>query len=207
MKQRQLRLLLALCLLQPGCSFFCYGLHNLVEAPVDARDDYLMQCRFKQMAEDSWKCAVLADPSHPYSYHYGRGYVAGYVDYLDANGTGEPPAAPPWIYRTAAFETPDGQRAAEDWFAGFRHGAAAARASGYRDATVVVPMALPPSHWSAKPAPAAQAAPESSQKPTELLPAPRKAAEKKDDEKTPLPQGANIDEPRPAGSGQSSVAP
>ncbi len=174
MKQTRLRLLLGLCLLQPGCSFFCYGVHNLIEAPVDARDEYLMQCRFTHLAEDSWQNVVLANPSCTYSYHYGRGYIAGYVDYLDANGTGEPPAAPPWIYRTAAFETPDGRRATEDWFAGFRNGAADARASGYRDAAVVVPLALPPAQGSAKPTPADQA-PSPSPSPTELLPAPRKA--------------------------------
>ena len=183
MKQTRLRLLLGLCLLQPGCSFFVYGVHNLIEAPVDARDDYLINCRFKHMAEDSLKNLLLAAPSCHYSYHYGRGYVAGYVDYLDANGTGEPPAAPPWIYRTAAFETPDGQRDVQDWFAGFRHGAADARASGYRDAVVVVPIALPPAQSAARRVPFTRTPPADLPEPSELLPTPRKASELKDGDK------------------------
>jgi hypothetical protein len=97
--------------------------------------------------------------------------VAGFVDYLDANGTGEPPAAPPKRYDRSRYETPAGQRAIEDWFAGFRHGARAAQASGYRPA-VVLPLALPPRHVR-DPYPLALPSVPDEQSPAEPLPSPR----------------------------------
>jgi hypothetical protein len=193
MKATRLRLLLALGLLQPGCSFFCYGLDNLVEEPIDARDDLLMECRFSRMAEEAWQKVVADDPSPQYSYHYACGFKSGFVDYLDAGGTGDPPAAPPWIYRTAAFETPEGQQDVRDWFAGFRHGAAAAKASGYREAAVVLPIALPPYQpygrlpaAAGPPAPIPAAAGPPAPKPAappEVLPPPRPLMPKADEPK------------------------
>ena len=89
----------------------------------------------------------------------------------------EPPAAPPWIYRTAAFETPRGQQDVEDWFAGFRQGAAIARADGYREAARIVPIALPPATSSYSP-PAELRPPMLEKLPpaTEILPPPHKEA-------------------------------
>ena len=176
MKDARRRLILLLCVVQPGCSFFYYGAKNLVEAPLDARDEQLMRCRFNQMADDAWRQTVVDDPSLAEAYHYGAGFRRGFADYLEANGTGQPPGTPPWEYRSAAFETPRGQRDIEDWYAGFRSGAAAARAGGYRDAAVVLPLALPPAYGTPKPAPAPQPPATAPQAPApELLPAPHKA--------------------------------
>jgi hypothetical protein len=198
MKATRIRFLLALCLLQPGCAFFHYAADNLVEAPVDARDEKVMDCRFSRLAEEAWQKLLAGDPSPLYSYHYGCGFRSGFVDYLDAGGTGEPPAAPPWIYRAAAFESPEGRRDLEDWFAGFRHGTAAAKASGYREAVVVLPIGLPPHQPYGRPAglPGANPGPPSESppppKPLEQLPPPK-----------PLPPDAagpnGVPGPAPAG--------
>src|SRR5207253_39443 len=45
----------------------------------------------------------------------------------------QPPPLPPACYRAVRYQTPEGYRAIEDWFGGFRHGVAAAREGGYRD--------------------------------------------------------------------------
>lgn len=192
MKDARRRWILLLFVLQPGCSFAYYGAKNLIEAPIDARDRQLTRCRFDCMADDAWKKAVEDDPPLAYAYHYGAGFRRGFADYLEADGTGQPPAAPPWEYRTAAFETPQGQRDVEDWFAGFRHGAAVARAGGYRDAAVIVPIALPPAYSSPRPAPrqppSAAPAPAVPPPDLELLPPPQKA---------PPPDAKGDERPRP----------
>jgi hypothetical protein len=68
-----------------------------------------------------------------YSRDYAKGFKDGFADFLYAGGTGEPPPVPPRYYWKLRYETADGHRAMEDWFAGFRHGASVARAGGYRE--------------------------------------------------------------------------
>ena len=110
---------------------------------------------------------MKANPDHPYSVDYRRGFVDGFADYLYAGGSGEPPVVPPWRYRKASYETPEGYAAIEDWFAGFRHGANVALASGLRN-LVVLPVALPdqPLFWG-------EATPITPANPEENLPPPR----------------------------------
>src|SRR5437879_5050977 len=122
-------LLFALCLWQAGCGFFCYAIQNLAQAPLDAKDRCVMRQRFDDLAEVAWKKAHAKDPTPTCSIHYVRGFKDGYVGYLE-NGSPEPPGEPPWIYRTSHFETPEGIQAIHDWFAGYRHGAQVALASG-----------------------------------------------------------------------------
>jgi hypothetical protein len=50
---------------------------------------------------------------------------------------------PPERYRRKKYMTPEGCAAVEDWFAGFRHGAATAMQSGLRN-LVVIPVQCPP---------------------------------------------------------------
>jgi hypothetical protein len=145
MNVRRLLCLLALCAAPSGCSFLPYAIHNLVEAPCDVIDRGCLRRRFHQQAREAWKELTRSDPSHAYSRSYACGFEEGFVEFLDGDGTGEPPAAPPWGYRTPRYLTPEGRQEVDDWFAGFRHGAAVARASGLRE-TVVVPLALPPIH-------------------------------------------------------------
>jgi hypothetical protein len=187
----RLRLVVLLfpCVLPQGCSFFCYGARNLIEVPIDARDEHLMCCRFEHMAEDAWDHEVQADPSLAEHYHYGSGFRAGFVHYLQENGNGQPPAAAPWIYRTAGFETPQGEQDVRDWYAGFRQGAAAARAGGYREAAVVLPMALPLAYTNLPPGQnsPAGAPPAGPPDDAELLPFPHKAPAPPEDGGRPKP--------------------
>jgi hypothetical protein len=53
------------------------------------------------------------------------------------------PAVPPPKYRRKRFMTPEGYAAVEDWYAGFKHGASTAMASGLRN-LVVLPVQCPP---------------------------------------------------------------
>jgi hypothetical protein len=159
-----------------GCGFCGYALQNLKNSPADALDDHAANRRFRKIAKAAWQ-TVETDgfPIH-YSADYADGFQAGFVDYLEANGTGEPPAAPPKRYRHSRYETPAGQQAINDWFAGFRHGTQAAQASGYRPA-VVLPLALPPRHSNHPYALEAVPSLEESHTPVEPLPPPRVSPE------------------------------
>jgi hypothetical protein len=166
-------LLLAVCLWSSGCGFFCYSIQNLVEAPLDAKDECVMRQRFYDMAADAWKTVRLSDPNVPYSIHYVHGFKDGYAGYLD-NGSPEPPGEPPWIYRTSHFETPEGIQAIHDWFAGYRHGAQVAQASGYRETAVILPVGRPP-YQPPAPVAAPEAGSEQGNTPArEELPPPKK---------------------------------
>jgi hypothetical protein len=134
---------LALAGLNSGCSFFYWSCRNLVEAPWKECNHCCERREFAALAHDAWQHVRAADPGHPYSEDYEAGFIDGYVDYLDYDGLGEPPAAPPDRYQAARYRNAEGQRAVEAWFAGFRHGAATARASGQRE-QVVIPLGLPP---------------------------------------------------------------
>ncbi|MEX2140281.1 MAG: hypothetical protein WD894_13535 [Pirellulales bacterium] len=83
------------------------------------------------MAEDAWVQIEGANPSLAYSPDYELGFRDGFTDYLDA-GPGNLPVLPPRHYWKGRFQTPTGHQAILDWYAGFRHGAQVAAATGYR---------------------------------------------------------------------------
>ena len=139
MKLRQL-VSVTLCVLAAGCSWAPYAFNNMLETPTEVVERYTLRCRFRRMAKDAW---AECSKGQNYSRYYERGFKEGFVEFLDADGTGEPPAVPPWWYRQNRFLTPEGQLELEDWFAGYRQGTLVARASGYRS-IVTVPLALPP---------------------------------------------------------------
>jgi hypothetical protein len=99
--------------------------------------------RDHRLAEEAWNRITCAFPKRTFSEDYASGFVDGYEDYLYAGGNGEPPALPPRQYWRPKYESPDGRQAVQDWFAGFRHGVAEARMSGYRE-LVKVPASSPP---------------------------------------------------------------
>lgn len=117
-----------------------YATRNLFEAPANGIDDCVERSRLRDQGEEAWQALRQAHPEPAYSVHYHDGFVEGFADYLYAGGNGEPPISPPWKYRRVVYETPEGRRAVEDWFAGFRRGAHAARDSGIRE-LVLVPTA------------------------------------------------------------------
>jgi hypothetical protein len=154
MRLEHILLTVSLCMLGSGCGIIEYGSHNLIEAPLDQVTELGECVRNKHMADAAWSEFAKGDPEHVYSAHFARGFKDGYADYLYAGGTGDPPVAPPWRYRKVGYETPQGVQAIEDWFAGFRQGAYAAYANGYRQ-FVVLPMAVSgmPARYASQTAP------------------------------------------------------
>ncbi|HVS40198.1 MAG TPA: hypothetical protein VMS17_31865 [Gemmataceae bacterium] len=143
MHSRSALFAVAVGLLSAGCSMLengaCVTAYRLRESIEDAAE-----CRRdKRWAEECWNHVRLTDPCVPHSGDYAEGFRAGFADYLYRGGAGEPPPLPPQKYRALCYQTPQGYQAIEDWFAGFRRGAAEAHQGGYRD-WVTGPSSLRP---------------------------------------------------------------
>jgi hypothetical protein len=110
--------------------FFANSIRNLAEAPIDCADDTVITVRDFHRACAAWREVERGSPDRHFSVDYKAGFKAGYVDYLDAGGSGEPPGVPPYRYRLSCYQNPAGQQAIRDWYTGFRHGADVARSSG-----------------------------------------------------------------------------
>jgi hypothetical protein len=78
-----------------------------------------------------------------YSDDFAWGFKRGYMDYLDNGGTGQPPPLPPRRYWKLKYQTPEGYRCIQEWFSGFQQGVEVAKASGFREYSVV-PVISPP---------------------------------------------------------------
>jgi hypothetical protein len=171
---------LATCLLGPGCQFACTVARNIVHEPLLACDEKATKHRCRKLGKQAWN-EMVRQYGDAFSCDYREGFVDGFVDYLyyggcnggpagsggctgghcgAANTANATPAAnpvapgenveypvcppvPPERYRRKRYMTPEGCAAVEDWFAGFRHGAATAMASGLRN-LVVIPVQCPP---------------------------------------------------------------
>jgi hypothetical protein len=131
--------LLCFCVLHSGCNIAEYSARNLY-IEIKLRATEFSDCRTnRRLARAAWNQFRKANPSLSYSASYAEGFQDGYADYLNAGGSGQPPALPPRHYWTWTCEgRARGPQAAIDWFDGFRDGADAARASGQRE------LLLPP---------------------------------------------------------------
>ena len=126
-------LLFLLCsLLGPGCSLCTDCAHQLSKEAVECVDQTFERARDRRWAETAWQLARAADPRLNDSEDYARGFKDGFVDFLFAGGSIEPPPLPPQHYRRLRYQTPEGYQAIQDWFAGYRHGAAVAKERDYR---------------------------------------------------------------------------
>jgi hypothetical protein len=92
---------------------------------------------YRRWAAEAWRTERAACPEAAASRDYATGFQDGFVDFLYAGGDGTPPPIPPRKYWNLAWRSPAGQVAANQWFAGFRHGAQVAHDGGYRQQAVV----------------------------------------------------------------------
>ena len=139
----------SLLLLSSGCRLCHNAWRTTVAEPIRySREAYDKwgQKRFRDLAAcaldeaTSVARAELDDYScDPFSVDYRQGFIDGFVDYLEAGGSGNPSPLPPRRYWRAKYQNPAGFQRAQDWFRGFQHGTGAAQASNLR-AFVTVPL-------------------------------------------------------------------
>jgi hypothetical protein len=146
--------LLGLGALASGCSLVGNATHNVVLETRQYLDTRAEEARNRRWADTAWE--EVRQSGHPESPSddYADGFKAGFADYLFAGGTGEPPPLPPHRYWTQRYQTPAGDAAIQDWFAGFRHGAATARDGGFRRWVTLSPPRPPPLGPAVVPEPA-----------------------------------------------------
>ncbi len=202
MRNKLIFCVLALCMPASGCATIALGTQNLLFEVETTRDDCLERARNRQLAHAGWEEFNKANAGQEYSSDYGDGFMDGFADFLEAGGTGKPPALPPARYYRVKYQTPQGWHAIEDWYTGFRTGAASARASGYRQ-FVVFPVNLA-GPIMATPPPACGPAPVGSG----ILPAPPLPRGPFDPVQTPPALPSNLPTPRkylpaPVDRGQS----
>lgn len=116
--------------------FYHHAARNLTEKPIANHDERKFTKFVEGRAAEAWE-QLCRSSGRKHSDPYGDGFREGFVDYVEAGGTGEPPYLPPFRYRLTKYRTADGIRAVEEWYAGFRHGAAVARESGLRELNYV----------------------------------------------------------------------
>ncbi|MCI0464486.1 MAG: hypothetical protein L0Z62_46740 [Gemmataceae bacterium] len=176
--RRAVLVTVAACVLCSGCSLASTAAHNVLRLPAQALEDFSESVRNRKLSDSAWNAVLAAGGT--YSQDHAAGFRDGFTDYLRAGGTGGAPTLPPRRYWKVRYQTPQGARAVADWFAGFRHGAAMAMASGYRQ-WVTIPVGggapdLPPPQLAPVVPPQELLPP-----PVELAPPPQKAL-------VPLPQ-------------------
>src|SRR5579871_3744226 len=142
--------------------------------------DYQECKRNRELADQAWGSYFGKHPDLEYSKDFECGFKEGFADFLYSGGTGAPPPVPPRCYWNFRFETPEGHRAAQNWFAGWRAGAESARESGYRKLVLVEASATLPTagtQTSQRPSASSPAAPGTSPatgtRTEETLPAPK----------------------------------
>jgi hypothetical protein len=173
MKVDSIWLLGLLCMVQAGCGIYENAARNLAVQPFAVAHDRVEEARTRKWARAAWR-EVEHCGDKPFSSDYRRGFVRGFTDYVQYGGKGEPPVVPPVCYRMLHEENPAGHEAAEEWFAGFRHGVAVAQSSGRRQ-WITLPIStgynLDP-YGGVMPA-SSEKSPELLPKPTEDLPTPK----------------------------------
>lgn len=128
---------------------------------------------YREWAELEWQQTLLACGDAAATPSYAAGFQDGFVDYVYAGGTGEPPPVPPREFWNVALRSLDGKAMVNEWFEGYRHGAQVAMEGGYRTlATIHTSFTLPPGSNSSDTKPPAGTNPPPQQPDVETLPAP-----------------------------------
>jgi hypothetical protein len=145
--KKRILLLAAVVLVIPGCM----GIRNVLTVNICEPEAYCVPEdrkatfeRNRALAEQVWAYVVSSDSGACYSIDYAEGFLEGYTDYLTLGGTGAAPPIPPRRYWNVDYRNPGGEGVIQEWFAGFEHGAAEAKASGYRQLAVVPSSVLCP---------------------------------------------------------------
>ncbi len=131
-----------LCACGQGCNLVVNMSRNAVFEATRNGSAVMEEIRDNEAANAAWVDFQNGNSAVAYSTDFARGFKQGYVDYLYSGGTGNPPPTPPVRYWKSSYQTPEGHLAAQDWFAGFKQGVAAAKQAGNRELTIV-PLYFP----------------------------------------------------------------
>jgi len=136
-----------LCMFVGACLMFCVGcqpwhlahrtLHEEKWAYSHKHDDRRSLKVYQSWANEAWLYELDHHPDPVFSRTYEKAFRVGFIDFVYAGGTGEPPPVPPRNFWGIRFRNTAGDDLLADWYAGFRHGAQSARDLGYRDRAII----------------------------------------------------------------------
>jgi hypothetical protein len=175
-----------------GCNLAKVATRVAYNRTVERIDDCRERARNVKWAKAAWEDFAGSHSEASLSEDFGAGFREGYADFVYRGGTGEPPPLPPPIYRRLRYQTPEGYRAIEDWFEGYRAGAASAQHDGHRR-WVTGPSAMRESGQHEGPSPPAP--------PAKQLPPATEA------EQLPRPMERGGEAPQPPSSPTDPAAP
>jgi hypothetical protein len=149
-----------LCVSASGCRMAVQITRNIVFETCLFTDEVKGKVYYRMLAHSAWKSYQGEHPDCASSADFAKGFKRGYADYLEYGGDCcLPRPLPPLRYLKVRYESPEGRAATVAWLDGFRAGATAAKASGYRE-LIIVPVGKsnhPPGGASPMPAVAAPA--------------------------------------------------
>lgn len=109
-------------------------------------------CRkYHRWAAEAWNAELAALPNEEVPGYYYQGFREGFLEYVFAGGTGQPPPIPPRRFWKIGYRNALGDKAISEWREGYVRGTHAAEAGGYRKRAVVPALnaiAGKNSHWS-----------------------------------------------------------
>lgn len=138
-------LTLALLTVLPGCTVCLNAKRTILGEPsrfswpADRKRSVEV---YRAWADQAWGVECDSDPGASITDAYEAGFKDGFVDYVYAGGTGEPPPVAPREFWNVGRRNPHGHAAAAEWFAGYRHGAVVAREDGYRERSLAPTSAV-----------------------------------------------------------------
>ncbi len=128
------------CLSLNGCTVCELALRTMRYEPAAyswKHDKVRSRRLYRTWAEEAWQLEQQGCQDSGLSQEFGMGFRDGFVDYVYAGGTGEPPPVPPRRFWNASLRSPEGQQLAQQWFNGYRRGAQVARDGGYRSMATI----------------------------------------------------------------------
>jgi hypothetical protein len=129
--------LIALCLLAPGCQLAWDAASNLAFETCLFTDHVTSNVYYYHLAGNAWRDYRTAHPDKANDQDFVKGFKRGYTEYLEDGGVAGTPPLPPQRYWKTCYQSPEGRAATIAWYAGYREGSLAAKASGYRNLIVV----------------------------------------------------------------------
>jgi hypothetical protein len=130
-------IVLGLCL--SGCQLTSDITHNVVFETCLCTSETTGKIYYRMLACSAYNEYLAGHPDCANSKDFAKGFKLGYADYLENGDCCTAHALPPLRYWKIHYETPEGRAATLAWLQGFREGAAAAKASGFRN-FVIVPV-------------------------------------------------------------------
>lgn len=99
------------------------------------KNERIAQREARLLAEQAWGEFAVTVPNA--SRDFENGFTEGFADYLYRGGTGDPPVIPPRGYWHLRFLNHFGKSTINEWYEGFRQGAANCKARGLREMWMV----------------------------------------------------------------------